>query len=159
MDFLFLYWQTTAAIPNVRSISNDKKNHQKLCSPVKRGTLTMKLAEHSALRKDGCDSLAYAILTRASTKITRMLSFKKCFRWRRKHDQCWRIPRSLFMLFSNIHVLVVAIGRNTTAIADMDPGSVALNGLAGRICWKDRTFYKPLSPPGHLDINWPPFAT
>ena len=57
------------------------------------------------------------------------------------------------MLFSNILVLVGVIGRNATAIADMDPGSVALNGAAERICWKDRTFYKPLSPPGHLDIN------
>ena len=57
------------------------------------------------------------------------------------------------MLFSNILVLVGVIGRNTTAIADMDPGSVALNGAAERICWKDRTFYKPLSPPGHLDIK------
>ena len=44
------------------------------------------------------------------------------------------------MLFSNIHVLVGVIGRNTATIADMDPGSVALNGLAERICWKDRTF-------------------
>ena len=53
----------------MRSISNDdKKDHQKLCPLVKRGTLTMKLAEHSTLRKDGCDSLAHAILARASPK-------------------------------------------------------------------------------------------
>ena len=41
---------------------------------MKRGTLTMKLAEHSTLRKDRCDNLAYAILTRASTKA-RMLTW------------------------------------------------------------------------------------
>ena len=41
---------------------------------MKRGTLTMKLAEHSTLRKDGCDNLAYAILTRASTMATMWLS-------------------------------------------------------------------------------------
>ena len=65
---------TFCSIPNARSISNDKKNHQKLCPFVKRGTLTMKLAEHSTLRKDRCDNLAYAILTRASTKA-RMLTW------------------------------------------------------------------------------------
>ena len=48
--------------------------------------------------------------------------------------------------FWNTLVLVVVIGRNTTAIADMDPGSIALNGLAGRICWKDWTFYQPPPP-------------
>ena len=54
-----------------------------------------------------------------------------------------------------VHAFLV-IGRNTITIADMDPGSVALNDRAGSTCWKDWTFYKPLSLPGHLDVKWPP---
>ena len=123
----------------MRSISNDeKKNHSKLCSPVKRGILTIKQPEHSTLRKDGCDNLAYAILTRASTKA-RMLTWISP-----QQHQCQEVfsldgvvSMTSAEVFQEVVHAFLVIGRNTITIADMDPDSVALNDRAGSICWKD----------------------
>ena len=76
----FIFILTNHSWDTKREISfkrQKKKDHQKLCPLVnndrqKRGTLTMSQL-NVLLRKDGCNNLAYAILTRAVTKA-RMLT-------------------------------------------------------------------------------------